>query len=183
MTDETENSAPSTSTPAVAPPVKRIEVRNVINDAELKQDVEYSLVDLSNAMQKQAGLVVHYHRLSAQAERQVDDLKMMLEATESVVYRRLIDQAATSGVKLTEARLERMLAADKRVLTVKRALNEAKQIAAVAHGATRAMEHRKDMLVQHGADGREERQRELRTMASPGHSGAAALQAVQKLAK
>jgi hypothetical protein len=46
--------------------------------------------------------------------------------------------------------------------SIKQALNEAKQIAAIAKGAVVAIRQRKDMLVQEGSTSRVERQGELR---------------------
>jgi len=154
MTDETAVIA--------APAPRKFEVRNFIDEATLKTDVAYSLNALSDAMQAQAGMIIHYSTLAAKAARQVDDIKLVLEATESTVYRKLRDKAVEDGAKVTETQLEKSVAASAQVLSIKRALNEAKQIEAIAKGAVEGFKHRKDMLVQEGAMSREEYKGELR---------------------
>jgi siroheme synthase len=68
-----------------------------------------------------------------------------------------------SGEKVTEALLDKLVTRHERVTIVKKALNEAKQIEAIAKTAVEAFRHRKDMLVQHGATEREEMKGELVT--------------------
>lgn len=137
-------------------------VKQYINSAELKKDLTYSPNDLSDAMMQQAGLFAHYAEIHANAERQVDDLKLLLEAAESRVYRELRDIYTVTKEKVTEAFLEKEVAAHKNIRTIKLALNEAKQIAAIAKGGVEAFRHRKDMLVQNGATERQEREGEMR---------------------
>ncbi|MBX5130697.1 hypothetical protein HJB53_29865 [Rhizobium lentis] len=140
-----------------------IKVRNYIDSAQLKEDVGYSLVDISGAQARQAQLFVHYGTLAAKASRQVDNIKLLLENTEAAVYRVLRDSMVAKGEKVTEALLDKMVTRHERVTAVKKALNEAKQIEAVAKIAVEGFRHRKDMLVQHGATEREEMKGELVT--------------------
>ncbi len=136
-------------------------VRNFIDAEQLKSDLNYSLTDLSTPMMQQAALFVHYGTLAARASKQVDDLKMLLEVAESKVYRKLRDTAASEGAKVTEAQLEKSVSVHEKVVEIKRALNEAKQIEAIAKTATEGFRHRKDMLVQAGVQAREEMKGEL----------------------
>ncbi|QIG69120.1 hypothetical protein EVB78_087 [Rhizobium phage RHph_N1_15] len=152
MSDEEEKKAHNT-----------IKVRNYIDSAKLKEDVGYSLVDISGAQAVQAQLFVHYGTLAAKAARQVDNIKLLLENTEAAVYRVLRDAMIAKGEKVTEALLDKMVTRHERVTAVKKALNEAKQIEAVAKIAVEGFRHRKDMLVQHGATEREEMKGELVT--------------------
>lgn len=140
-----------------------IRVFNYIDENQLKEDLGYSLVDISGAQSRQAQLFVHYGTLAAKAARQVDNIKLLLENTEAAVYRSIRDGAAKAGEKVTETLLEKLVSRHERVIKVKRALNEAKQIEAVAKIATEGFRHRKDMLVQHGATEREEMKGELVT--------------------
>jgi hypothetical protein len=151
-------------TPAPTPSAKHraFTVRNFIDEAALKADVTYSLANLSDGFQRQAGFIVHYSTLAAKAARQVDDIELLIEATESAVFRQLRDDLLKIGDKFTDTFLNKSVAASSRVLALKRALNEAKQIQAIAKGAVEAFKQRKDMLVQEGAASRTERQGELR---------------------
>jgi hypothetical protein len=141
----------------------KITVRNYVETVKLKEDLGYSLVDLSGAQAEQAQLFAHYGIQAAKAARQVDNVKLLLENTEAAVYRVLRDKMVASGEKVTEALLDKLVTRHERVTIVKKALNEAKQIEAIAKTAVEAFRHRKDMLVQHGATEREEMKGELVT--------------------
>lgn len=156
-----------------ATPAAAIAVRNVIDGPKLKVDISINVADLQGAILEQASLFVHYAELAANASRQVDDMKMVLEAYESTVYRNLRDEAAKEGTKVTEASLEKSVAIHSKIVSIKRALNEAKQIEAIAKGAVEGFRHRRDMLVQQGATSREELKGELRIMNSADREAAA----------
>jgi hypothetical protein len=153
----------SEDTEAEKKAINTIKVRNYIDSAQLKEDLSYSLTDLSGAQSRQAQLFVHYGTLAAKAARQVDNIKLLLENTEAAVYRVLRDRMVQAGEKVTEALLDKNVSRHERVIGVKKALNEAKQIEAIAKIAVEGFRHRKDMLVQHGATEREEMKGELVT--------------------
>lgn len=140
-----------------------IKVRNYIDPAQMKKDLGYTLADLSGAQAEQAQLFAHYGVQAAKAARQVDNIKLLLENTEAAVYRALRDRMVSAGEKFTETLLDKMVSRHEKVIKVKKALNEAKQIEAVSKTAVEAFRHRKDMLVQHGATEREEMKGELVT--------------------
>lgn len=133
-----------------------ITVREYIDLAQMKVDLSFSTNDLSEAMMQQATLFAHYGVLASKAAKQVDSVKMVLETAEARIYRIHRDDAATSGAKVTEAQLEKMVSADPKIIEIKKALNEAKQVEANAKIATEAFRHRRDMLVQMGLLSREE---------------------------
>jgi len=148
-----------TTPTTMRPPI--FKVRQFVEPTQLKKDMSYSLADLSTAMMEQASLFVHYGVEAAKASMQVDNAKMLLEVTESKVYRKLRDDAAAAGNKVTEAQLEKTVQVHETVIAMRRALNEAKQIEAVTKVAVEGFRHRKDMLVQHGATSREEMKGEV----------------------
>lgn len=156
MTDDAETIGEHAAT------LRKFTVRNYLDGAKAKADLSYTLTNLSDAFQAQGGFRLEYATYAAQASKQVDDLKMILEATESAVYRKLRDEATARGEKITETYLEKMVIGTDRVLALKRAINEAKQIEAIAKGAVEGFKDRKDMLVQEGASNRQEREGELR---------------------
>lgn len=131
-------------------------VKDFIDAATLKNDMSYSVSDLSSAMMQQGSLMVHYGVLLSKASRQVDDLKLLLETTEAVVYRAIRDAAIKAGNKLTEAQIEKEIALSTNVLSIKRALTEARQIESLAKTSVEALRHKKDMLVSQGLIAREE---------------------------
>jgi vacuolar-type H+-ATPase subunit H len=135
---------------------RKYEVRSFVDAMQFKKDVSYSSADLSGAMETQAALFAHYGELHARAARQVDDLELLLENAEAKVYRMLRDDASKKGEKVTEAMLEKFVSVHPQVVQFKRALNEARQIEATAKVYVEAFRNRKDMLVQQGAQAREE---------------------------
>lgn len=135
---------------------KRFEVKSFIDPLQFKKDVSYSTANLSGAMSDQASLFAHYGELAARASRQVDDIELLLENAEAKVYRLIRQDAATTGEKVTEVMLDKQVAVHPRVVQFKRALIEAKQIEATAKIYVEAFRSRKDMLVQQGAQAREE---------------------------
>lgn len=153
-------SASASPTAALAP--VKVRVKALVDADQLKRDLSYSVADLSSAMADQASLFVHYGVLAAQAAKQVDSIKLALENAEARIYRLLRDEAAEKAVKLTEAQLEKGVASHQRVIAFKKALNEAKQVEAVAKIAIEAFRQRRDMLIQQGATERQEREGDLR---------------------
>lgn len=149
-----------TDTPATKP--TKLTVVDFLAECDLAKDTSFSTVDLTGAMQSQAGLMARYVVLQSKCSRQVNDFELVLEAAESSVYRRLRDEMVANKEKPTDALLRQLVVSDKRILAIKRALNEARQIEQIAKGAVKAMEQRRDMLIQQGASEREERKGELR---------------------
>lgn len=138
-------------------------VKRLVDEVQLKKDLNFSNLELSNAMVEQASLFAHYGILAARASRQVDDTKLLLENTEAKVYRLIRDKMAEDGIKITEVQLEKQVSIHSQVMQFKRALNEAKQIEAIAKIATESFRQRKDMLIQEGAQGRAEMSGEVFT--------------------
>jgi hypothetical protein len=137
-------------------------VKDFIDARQLKSDLAYSPNDLTSAMMNQASMFSHYGVLAADASRQVDVVKMLLEQSEAAVYKLLRDQAAAAGEKVTEAQLEKQVARHSRVISMKKALNEAKRVESIGKTAVESFRHRRDMLVQLGLISREEMKGELR---------------------
>lgn len=132
------------------------QVRSFIDEDRFRMDVGFSLADLSGGMMSQASLFAHYGVLSARAAKQVDDCKLLLENAEAKVYRLLRDKYTAAGTKVTEAMLEKEVSVHPTVVQFKKALNEAKQVESITKIYVEAFRHRKDMLVQEGAQQRKE---------------------------
>jgi hypothetical protein len=140
---------------------RTFKVKNYFDTAQARLDSQVNPVDLSGSMMEQAGRYLEYGELAAKAARQVDDVKLLLENTEAAVHRRLKDDAVAAGEKPTVPDLEKAVARHPKVIAMKKALNEARQIEAVGKVVVEAFRQRRDMLVQLGAHEREEMKGEL----------------------
>lgn len=138
------------------------DVKDFLDPAQLRRDLQFSPADISTAMVEQASLFAHYGVLLADASRQVDVVELLLENTEAAVYQLLRNEATSKGEKVTEVMLEKQVLRHKRVIAMKRALNAAKRVESLCKTAVEAFRHRRDMLVQQGAISREELKGELR---------------------
>lgn len=170
MTTETTEPTPTTADPVVKP--LNFAVKDFIDATQLKRDLAYSEADLGTAMSQQASLFAHYGQLAAQASHQVDVVKMLLESTEAAVYKLERDAAAKAGTKVTEVLLEKIVSRHSHVISMKKALNKAKQIEAMGKTAVEAFRHRRDMLVQRGLISREEMKGQLSIGAKSAHEEA-----------
>jgi len=140
-------------------------VENFIDAKQLKRDLAINPLDLDTAQMEQASLFAHYGELAANAAHQTDVVELLLETTEAAVYKLLRDNAAAAGEKVTEAQLEKLVSRHARVISMKKALNEAKRVEAMGKTALEAFRQKRDMLMQQGATQREERKGELATLA------------------
>jgi hypothetical protein len=140
----------------------KYEIRDFIDADQLRRDMAFSTNDLTNAMMEQSSLFAHYGVLHAKAQRQVDAVKMLLESTESAVYKALRNKMESDGKKPTEALLDKMVTSHPRVVGMKRALAEARQVEAIGKTAVEGFRHRRDMLIQQGLISREEMKGEAR---------------------
>jgi len=145
---------------------KTIKVVDFVDPAQLKKDLAYSTADLSSAFMRQASMFAHYGIFAAQASRQVNNIKMLVENTEAHVYRLIRDEMLTAGTKPTEAAVNAAVTRHERVIAAHRALNEARQIEDITKTAVEAFRHRRDMLIQQGFIQREEMKGELKIGAS-----------------
>lgn len=141
--------------------VNPIAVKRLIEPEQLRQDLRFSVADLTTAMMNQASLATHYGLLAAKATRQVNDLALALEVAEGKVYRKLRDEAAAGGAKPVVSDLTKAVALDPRIIALQKAINEAKQVEGQAKTAVEAFRQRRDMLVQAGLLSREEMKGEV----------------------
>jgi hypothetical protein len=136
-------------------------VRDFVDVATMKSDLSYSLNNLSDAMVRQASMFAHYGVLAADAGRQVDTVKLLLENTEAAIYQIIRNEKDAAAEKYTETLLERLISRHPRVIAMKKALNEAKRVEGITKTAMEAFRHRRDMLVQQGLISREEMKGEV----------------------
>lgn len=139
-------------------------IKTLINPAQLKADVSFSDNDLSNAMIRQAALYTHYGMLAAQAQHQMDGADNRLEILKATVAGEARDRAASSGSKITEARIAELVLLDPRTQQAQKDLNAARMIYELARQACEAFKQRRDMLVQIGKRQLEEMEGQVRVM-------------------
>jgi hypothetical protein len=157
MTDTPE------TTEAVAGEKKRtIEVRAFVDPKEMATDCQIRASDLNGAFMDQAALLVHYGQQASKAALQVDRIKQLVKVAEAQIDKELRDEAAEEGKKLTEAMIEKAITRHPKMIQLTKALNEAKHQESLANVAVEGMRHRRDMLVQLGAQHRSEMQGEIR---------------------
>jgi hypothetical protein len=152
------------TTPTTADAAKEqtsYQVRDFIDAAQLKRDLAFSPNNLTDAMISQASMFSYYGVLAADAAKQVDVVKMLLENTEAAVSQIVRNEAATAGEKITEGAIATRIARHPRVVGMKKALNDAKRVEAIGKTAVESFRHRRDMLVQLGLISREEMKGEL----------------------
>ena len=168
-------------------PSHAIKVDTLIDAVQLKKDLAFSTADLGSAMMQQASLYSHYGVLVAKAAFQTDKLELSLEIAESKVDRQLRDQALTAAKAelalahaagdtkaklekaLTEPQMAKLIVAHPTVIALKKAVNEAKQVEAGIKTSLEAFRQKRDMLVQMGAQGREEMKGDLSMRARSDH--------------
>ncbi len=150
-----------TKTPADPTPKIAYTVIEYVDAAQLKADLAFSLNNLSNANMQQASLIAHYGILHAKAMKQTATVEMLLENTRAVVYRKSREDLIARGEKFTEPMLESMVTRNTSVNAMRTALNEARQVEAIAKIAVESFRHRRDMLIQEGVKAREEMKGEL----------------------
>lgn len=140
-------------------------VKAFIDPDQLKQDVQYSEAAISNAYADQASKFVHYAYLGHQAQHQADRLKSKLELMEARIDKEIREDAADEKKKITEKQIASQILLDARYQRAHEQYLEAKMIAGLAKEALEAFRQRRDMLIQVGADLREEMKGELRMRA------------------
>lgn len=159
----------ATSKPIAVTPTKKAGALNTFIDADqLQKDLNFTEASINMAMTRQAALFAHYARLSADATFQADRAKQQVELLEAQLNQRFRDAMVTAGTKFTEKSIDAMVIQDSSYQAAQERAHEAKAIASMVATAADSFRHRKDMLIQVGADLRLEKQGELRTKEHPG---------------
>lgn len=135
-----------------------------LDPATLSSDLEIDPINLNHGFLRQAALFSYYAHLHVAAMRREAKTKLMLEIEEAKLAKMIRDKLAEDGVKSTEKMIEQEISRSASYIKAANAYNEARADTALAHGAVEAFRHRRDMLVQLGANQREEMKGELRTL-------------------
>ena len=108
---------------------------------------------IETEMANQASVYSYYHGLMASAKHELDDLRSDV-TTLSAKLR--AGHRSASSVKLTAQNLDDLVFSDEAYDTAQKELNEASFRYEVLKGLCRALEHKKDMLVQMSSNRRAE---------------------------
>lgn len=161
----------SPSKPVAVTPTKKAGGLNTFIDADqLQKDLHFTEATINDGMTRQAALFAHYARLSADATYQSDRAKQAVELLEATLNQRFRDGMIAAGTKFTEKSIDAMVIQDSSYQAAQERAHEARAIASMVSSAADSFRHRKDMLIQVGADLRLEKQGELRMKAHPGQS-------------
>ena len=142
-------------------------VRKFVDLRKIAEDVSIRSSELNSCFVEQSSLFVHYARLSAEAAAQVSAKKLTVETIRAKIDKAIRETAVKDGRKITENAIDQEIALDTTYLKAKMEVIEAEAEEAGVRAIVEGMRHRKDMLIQLGADAREELKGELRMSATP----------------
>lgn len=161
----------SPSKPVAVTATRKAGSLNTFIDADqLQKDLHFTELTINDGMTRQAALFAHYARLSADATYQSDRAKQQVDLLEAQLNQKYRDSMVAAGTKFTEKSIDALVIQDSGYQAAQERAHEAKAIASMVASAADSFRHRKDMLIQVGADLRLEKQGELRMKAHPGQS-------------
>ncbi|UKL14962.1 hypothetical protein hairong_057 [Pseudomonas phage hairong] len=146
------------------------DLKTFIDPDRLQDDLNFSTNNISLAMTRQAALFAHYSNLSAQAAYQHDRAKQQVELLEANLDNKFRDSLTMAGTKFTETSLKSLITKDSSYQAAVTRAHEARAIAKMVDTAADSFRHRKDMLIQVGADLREEKKGNLVMKEHPGQA-------------
>ena len=135
-----------------------------INIDEFIEETRISEIGLDDAFQKQSSLRAYYGALAARYEAVASKAKMLFEVKEATLFKQYRDKFAEDGVKTTEKMIENAVKMDPQWLEAKQTYINAECHADIAKSLVASLVDRKDMLIQIGADRRDENKGALRMM-------------------
>lgn len=137
-----------------------------VDPNEFKKETAINPHDLDSCFVQQSSLKAYYNTQSAHAEAQASRIKLRFEIIEAKLYDEARRTAAAGGAKVTEKAVENTVKADPRWLAAKERLIDAEMIASVNKGLAASLADRRDMLIQLGANQRDESKGAMRMAAA-----------------
>lgn len=135
-----------------------------IDVTEFRNETRITNATLDECMIEQNGLRAFYSAAAARSEAQASRLKAKFDVIEATLYDQHRKTFLANGEKATEKMVENAVKADPRWLKGKNTLIDADTIASINKGLVESLRDRATMLVQLGADRRDEMKGGLRTM-------------------
>lgn len=139
-------------------------LQHYVDVDRFRDDTRVTEANLDQCMIEQSGLRAYYGATAARAEAQAARVKAKFEVVEATLYDHHRKELAKMGEKTTEKMVENAVKLDPRWIKAKNMVIEAETIATINKGLVESLRDRKDMLVQLGADRREEFKGGLRIM-------------------
>lgn len=158
--DDGFKGTPENPLPKKAP----VSLNHGIDVAVFKAETSISPTNLDDAMMQQSSLRATYGELAARAEAQADRVKIQVEVKEAELYDKHRKLLAGSGEKVTEKAVENAVKLDPTWRAIKNRQIEAETIAAINKSLVASLNDRRDMMIQLGADRREEGKGQLRVL-------------------
>lgn len=132
---------------------------------QFRRDTRVTEATLDSAMFEQSGLRAYYGTMAANAEAQAARMKAKFEVVEATLYDHHRKQMAASGEKTTEKMVENAVRLDPRWINAKNLLIESETIASINKCLVESLKDRRDMIIQLGADRRDEYKGAARVLA------------------
>lgn len=143
-------------------------LQHYIDVDQFRDDTRVSEANLDQCMIEQNGMRAYYGAQAANAEAQAARVKAKFEVVEATLYDHHRKELAKLGEKTTEKMVENAVKLDPRWLKTKNMVIEAETIAAINKGLVESIKDRRDMIIQLGADRRDEYKGAARVLAEQG---------------
>lgn len=140
-------------------------LRYFVDPAAFKKETAVNNYNLDTCFMEQSSLRAYYGSMAAQAEAQASLSKTKFEVLEARLYDHHRKALAAGGEKTTEKMVENAVKCDPRWLQGKERVIDAESIAAVNKALSVSLADRRDMLIQLGADRRDESKGQARLLA------------------
>lgn len=143
-------------------------LQHYVDVDRFRDDTRVSEANLDQCMIEQNGLRAYYGAVAARAEAQAARVKAKFEVVEATLYDHHRKELAKTGEKTTEKMVENAVKLDPRWLKAKNMVIEAETIATINKGLVESIKDRRDMIIQLGADRRDEYKGAARVLAEQG---------------
>jgi galactitol-specific phosphotransferase system IIB component len=139
-----------------------MKIETFVEIEQIKKDLEFTSVGIDKAFMEQAAMFSYYAFARRQAERQEEKLKHASKIMSSRIDKALRTKCREEKIKMSEPQIASEIESDPRMIELHKNYLDARQIANLLGDTVEAFRHRRDMLIQFGADSRQERAGELR---------------------
>lgn len=128
------------------------------------EDTRVSEIHLDECFQKQSSLRAYYGAMAAQYEAKAQKMKTAFEVLEARLFKKYRDDLAATGQKFTEKQIENLVKVDPKWFAGRTKVAEAQRDSDVMKALVMSLVDRRDMLIQLGADRRDESKGQLRML-------------------
>ena len=153
---DTEQPAPENELKRPAEAVSANGLKYYVDVWQFREDTRVAEHILDKCMIEQSGLRAYYGAQAANAEAQAARMKARFEVIEATLYDEHRKILAATGEKTTEKMVENAVKTDPRWLKAKNKVIEAETIASINKSLVESLKDRRDMIIQLGADRRDE---------------------------